>query len=255
MKKILFKSAIICLLGLASCKSKQVVVSENGNEKVVFDEKAFSPYFKALGTEPFWNIEIGNNFIVYKNIEGEMEIFPYSDDSFGKNSTIQKINASNQNHKIQIEITKESCSDGMSDNSFDFKTLVTISGKSLNVNEKGCGNYIVPKSLQGKWELFQFNGTEIPANKYLKTPYIEFENEEKHISGNASCNGISSEVYIDKETLRFSKTAVTKMMCVHENMETEFLKELPTITKYKIENNELQLFAGNSLKMKFRKTK
>lgn len=43
------------------------------------------------------------------------------------------------------------------------------------------------------------------------------------------------------------------MMCVHENMEATFLKEVATITTYKIQENELHLFHGTELKMIFLK--
>src|SRR5690554_7386230 len=58
MRNVLLKILLIAVVGLVGCKSKQKVVMEHGNEKVVFDEKTFDPYFKGLGTEPFWNIQI-----------------------------------------------------------------------------------------------------------------------------------------------------------------------------------------------------
>ena len=51
----------------------------------------------------------------------------------------------------------------------------------------------------------------------------------------------------------FSKLGVTRMMCVHENMEQEFLKEIATITKYKIIDSELHLFKSDELNMIFKK--
>ncbi|HUH26426.1 MAG TPA: META domain-containing protein [Flavobacterium sp.] len=249
MKKSFLRLIIVGGLMFVGCKSKQVIPTESIKQQVLFDDKKFDPYFKGLGTEPFWNIAIDNNFIVYKNMEGALEVFPYSQ----SNSDTKYITASNLNHQITIELTKENCSDGMSDNTFDFKTKVLISGKSLQINEKGCGNYIIPKSLQGKWELSYFNGKGISDHKFLKTPYIEFENEAKKMSGNTSCNGINSTIDIEHDQIKFSKIAITKMMCIHENMESEFLKELPNINRYEIIKNELQLFSGKELKMKFRK--
>lgn len=251
MKKNLLKLIIIGALMFVGCKSKHVITTEKGEKQTVFDEKKFDPYFKGLGTEPFWNIEIDNNFIVYKDMEGSLEIFPYSQ----SNSDAKYINASNLNHQITIELTKENCSDGMSDTIFDFKTKIAINGKSLQINEKGCGTYIIPRSLQGKWELSYFKGKEISDDNFLKTPYIEFANETKRMSGNTSCNGINSMIELDYKHIKFSRIAVTKMMCVHENMERDFLEELPTINSYQINSEELQLFSDKELKMKFRKVK
>lgn len=253
MKNLPFKLLFIAVVGLVGCKSKQKVIMENETEKVVFDEKTFDPYFKGLGTEPFWNIELSNEFIVYKDMEGNTEIFPVNRIYKAQDANVQRIISENNHHQITLTIAQQLCSDGMSDQEYDFKTEIEVSGKKVQMSQNGCGTFIIPKKLQEKWELTEFKGKQITENKYLKTPYIEFASDEKLMSGNASCNGIKSSVFIQNETLRFSKIASTRMMCVHENMETEFLAELPKITKYKIVNNELQLFSDDVLKMKLRK--
>lgn len=252
MKKIQLLFFLVLIACTVSCKSgKNQTVDNNPVKK--FDEKTFDPYFKGLGTEPFWNIEVGTDFIVYKDIDNNLEVFPVNNIEKAQDANIQLITAENNNHEIRLTLTQQECSDGMSDNTFSFKTKVEISGKDHPLTLNGCGNYIVPKKLQGKWELSHFNGNEIPENKYLKTPYLEFEDEEQRVTGNASCNGINGGIFIQNDIIRFSKLAVTRMMCVHENMEQEFLAELPKITNYKIINNELQLFSGGVLKMKMKK--
>lgn len=253
MRNVLLKILLIAVVGLVGCKSKQKVVMEHGNEKVVFDEKTFDPYFKGLGTEPFWNIQISNEFIVYKDMEGNTEIFSVNRIDKAQDANVQRIVSENNQHQISITIAQQSCSDGMSDQEYDFKTEIEVSGTMIQMIQSGCGTFIIPKKLQAKWELTEFKGKKIAENQYLKTPYIAFENEEKRMSGNASCNGINGGIYIENETIRFSQIASTRMMCVHENMETEFLAELPKITKYKIVNDELQLFSDDVLKMKLRK--
>lgn len=252
MKKIhhLLFVFVLSLL-VFSCKSKQTTTSTT-TSTTKFNDKTFDPYFKGLGTEPFWNIEISEDFIVYKDIEGKVEVFSINDIHKAQDANIQLIRSENNNQKLNVTISQKSCSDGMSDNEFDYKTEVSIITKDKEQKLNGCGNYTIPLKLQGKWELISFNGNEIPADKYLKTPYLEFT-EEKRIGGNASCNGFNGSIFIDNEHIRFSKLAVTRMMCVHENMESEFLKEIETITQYKISNNELQLFKGNELKMIFKK--
>lgn len=252
MKSLIFSTCLVCILAIG-CKPKQS--TESVNEKTnIFNEQTFDPHYKGLGTEPFWNIEMDNNFLVYQDIEGNKEVFPIERIDQAQDANVQLIRSENATQKIRVTISQQDCSDGMSDGLFYYKNVVEIidvSGETLELN--GCGNFIVPKKLQATWELNSFNGNEIPANKYLKTPFIQFESQEAYISGNASCNGIKGAIFIQNETIRFANIASTRMMCVHENMETEFLKELPSITNYKIIDNELHLFSGDQFKMKFSK--
>lgn len=252
MKKIhlLFVFALSALI--FSCKSKQTTVDNTSSTKK-FDEKTFDPYFKGLGTEPFWNIEISDDFIVYKDIDGKLEVFPVNSTDKAQDANVQLIRSESGNQQLRVTIAQKPCSDGMSDNSFDYKTEVSIITKENELKLNGCGNYIFPLKLQGKWNLISFNSAEIPQDKYLKTPYLQFENEEKHVNGNASCNGFNGTVFFDNQYIRFSTLAVTRMMCVHENMEQEFLKEITTITNYKVIDTELHLYKGDELKMVFTK--
>ncbi len=256
MKKIHLLLFVTLLGIMVSCKSKQKSADTTSSSITKFNEQTFDPHFKGLGTEPFWNIELDNNFVVYQDIDGNREAFPIERIDQAQDANVQLILSENATYKIQVTISQQDCSDGMSDNNFSYKTKVELTdatGEILELN--GCGNFIVPKKLQATWELNSFNGNEIPANKYLKTPFIQFENEETYMSGNASCNGIKGGIFIQNETIRFANIASTRMMCVHENMETEFLKELPSITNYKIIDNKLHLFSGDQLKMKFSKKK
>ncbi len=256
MKKIHLLLFVTLLGIMVSCKSKQKSADTTSSSITKFNEQTFDPHFKGLGTEPFWNIELDNNFVVYQDIDGNREAFPIERIDQAQDANVQLIRSENATYKIQVTISQQDCSDGMSDNNFSYKTKVELTdatGEILELN--GCGNFIVPKKLQATWELNSFNGNEIPANKYLKTPFIQFENEETYMSGNASCNGIKGGIFIQNETIRFTNIASTRMMCVHENMETEFLKELPSITNYKIIDNKLHLFSGDQLKMKFSKKK
>ncbi len=252
MKKIYLLLIFALLTVIFSCKSKQTA-TDDSKTAVNFDEKTFDPYFKGLGTEPFWNIEINDDFVVYKDINGKQEVFTIQNTHQAQDANVRLIRSENNNKQLEITIAQKPCSDGMSDQSFDYKTDVTIISKDKELQLNGCGNYVIPVKMQGKWELISFKGNEVPANKFLKTPYLQFENEENHVSGNASCNGFSGAVYFDNEHIRFSKLGVTRMMCVHDNMETDFLKVLETITHYELKNDELHLFSGTDLQMILKK--
>lgn len=252
MKKIYLLFVLALSTLVFSCKTKQKP-ENNTASAIKFNEKNFDPYFKGLGTEPFWNIEISDDFIVYKDIDGKQEIFSIQNTHKAQDANAKLIRSESGNEQLEVTIAQKPCSDGMSDESFDYRTDVSIISKDSELKLSGCGNYVIPLKMQGKWELISFNGNEIPADKFLKTPYLAFENQENKVSGNASCNGFSGAIFFDNQYIRFSKLGVTRMMCAHENMENEFLKELETITQYELKNDELHLFKGNDLKMIFSK--
>jgi len=244
---------MVALLMLLGCKSSQTADSESKTETKRFKEESFDPFFKGLGTEPFWSVAVDRNFIVYTNVEGMKEIFPVTGFTGTGDKGPRILTSRNAGYEIRLSVVKGKCSDGMSDQVFDYEVAVSLTGKGPAIQQKGCGNYQVTKGMEGKWELSFFKDKEIPDNRFLKTPYVEFGSEGKHVSGNASCNGFNGTVTLNDSTMQFSKFAVTRMMCVHENMEQEFLSELSKVTAYEITAEGLNMYSGNTLTMKFRK--
>src|SRR5690606_27903735 len=125
MKKIQLLCFAILIVFVSSCKSKQTTVDNTSSAKK-FNEKTFDPYFRGLGTEPFWNIEISDDFIVYKDIDGKSEVFPVNSIDKAQDANVQLIRSESGNQQIRVTITQKSCSDGMSDTAFDYKTEVSI---------------------------------------------------------------------------------------------------------------------------------
>ena len=255
MNKLLVMFLSIAAFSYTSCKTKVNIVDKENVVTKQFNEASFNPYFSGLGTEPFWNVKIDDQFIVYTTPENKKEIFIINENSKLANQENQTISGANTNHKIDLVVTKGECSDGMSDQIFTHQIKLQIQGKSINTQQNGCGKFMVAKNLVGKWELSALNDEEIAANKYLKTPYIEFNEDNFSVVGNSSCNGFSGLVTLNENEMKFSKVAVTKMMCVHDNIEQSFLKEFNTITNYKLNGGILELYANTSLKMKLNKVK
>lgn len=250
------EKVVICMFGvlmMLGCKSARTTDNELKTDGKRFKEESFDPFFKGLGTEPFWSVSVDRNFIVYTNVDGIKETFPVSDVSVMQDKGRRIFTSSNAGYEISLSVAKGSCSDGMSDQAFDYEVAVSLTGKGQSIQQKGCGNYTITKALEGKWELRFFKDKDIPANMFLKTPYVEFGQEGKHVSGNASCNGFNGTVILDDSKMQFSKFGVTRMMCVHENMEQEFLNELSKVTAYEITAEGLSMYSGNVLTMKFTK--
>src|SRR5690606_31572152 len=226
MKSNLYYIVLVLFLSLQACKTTNKIESPLKNKQVVLNEVNFDPIFKAIGTEPFWNIQFDKDYIIYEDVNQQKIIFNTASNHKAQDANVRNIKGQTQDSTIDLTIIKQNCSDGMSDNEFDFKVKVEINHQNKIENLNGCGNFLIPEKLQGKWELNYFIDKDIPSNKYLKTPYIEFSDSTKQFSGNASCNGIKGRLYIEENIIRFDKIASTKMMCVHENMEKDFLAEL-----------------------------
>lgn len=250
MKKIhliLFLALTTCFL---ACKSKQPKANITNS---AFNEKTFQPYFKGGSNDSFWSIEFNDAFIVYKDLNGTLDVYNITAVNMAQDANVKQINGEKGKQKIKITVQYKKCTNKTTSkiNDYTLDAILTTNNKEQNL--KGCGDYVIPANLFGKWTLTMFKGTEIPANKYNKIPYIAFENEDKYITGNAGCNGFNGPIYFDNNYILFSNLAVTRMACIHENMEQDFLKELKVITKYKLLNNELHFYTGDELKMIFKK--
>ncbi|WKW46763.1 META domain-containing protein [Myroides sp. JBRI-B21084] len=250
MKKIhliLFLALTTCFL---ACKSKQTNTTISNMD---FNEKTFQPYFKGGSNDSFWSIEFNDTFLVYKDLNGTRDVYNITAVNMAQDANVKQISTEKGKQKIRITVQYNKCTNKTTSkiNDYTLDAVLTANNKEQNLN--GCGDYVIPVNLFGKWTLTMFKGNEIPVTKYTKTPYIAFENEDKYVTGNTGCNGYNGPIYFDNNYIRFSNLAVTRKACIHENMEHDFLKELKTITKYKVINNELHFYTADELKMIFKK--
>lgn len=101
-----------------------------------FKTECFNYEFIGLGNEPFWSLEIIplEKIIALKDVGSDKTYtFPYKP---GKLSALSIIYESSNDKKESIKaiITKEKCSDGMSDRIYNYAVEVTINGRKF----KGC---------------------------------------------------------------------------------------------------------------------
>ena len=96
------------------------------------------PYdFWCVGTEPFWQIQISekeNLIDFYDPMIPKFYHFNYSKAIVRENKIIYTSINKEKNSTIKIIITKEQCSDGMSERKFAYSTEVILNDKTL----KGC---------------------------------------------------------------------------------------------------------------------
>lgn len=113
-----------------------VVTSISKIEAKTFKTPCYDYEFIALGTEPFWSVDIvpAEQRIVLKDVAREKTTeFPYNPANIG--GGVYRFESMNdKKEKIVIVIREENCNDGMSDREYNYSAEVEIQGRSL----KGC---------------------------------------------------------------------------------------------------------------------
>lgn len=105
--------------------------------------------------------------------------------------------------------------------------------------------YAQDSGLFGKtWTLTEMEGRKFSADK----PNIEFNRDQKRVSGSGGCNRFSGAFEIDGAMMKLSRIASTKMACIDaevQRIEARFLELLETTTRFEIQANKLHLYAND----------
>ncbi len=98
-----------------------------------------------------------------------------------------------------------------------------------------------PVTLNNKWKVISMKGIEdLQIN-----PTIQFDENEKRISGNAGCNSYFGNYDPESVKLDFSKMGMTRKMCPDMTVENAFLNNMRVVSYYKIENKKLSFYNAN----------
>lgn len=133
-------------LRLAYRQGRAVVDSLSKNYAIVrHADAAVNPAWKAkfsggaefygIGTEPFWNIEIDHERSISFKLADlpKALVFPAVKPRITKDSIVYV--TSLQDAKLEVSIYNDFCSDGMSDNLYEYRVHVRYKGETF----KGCG--------------------------------------------------------------------------------------------------------------------
>lgn len=164
--------------------------------------------YLALGTEPFWSVEITDGRIAYHDAENRAVRVanPGARPSFNGRRYVTP--------RISIDVTATPCSDGMSERRYADTVLVEVDGRSL----RGCGGRVLPPAqLDGTaWRIISIDGREPVAGRDMG-----FRFEGGRISGSAGCNRLNGAFTSDGTRLTVSQVAATRMACSPELMVQE----------------------------------
>ena len=82
--------------------------------------------------------------------------------------------------------------------------------------------------------------------------FIRFDETQKRVSGNGSCNSFGGAVTIADNKMQFGNLFSTKMYCeAVQGIETDFFTALGKITRYEIKGNSLLMYQGDTLLLEF----
>jgi heat shock protein HslJ len=103
-----------------------------------------------------------------------------------------------------------------------------------------------------RWNLVELNGGEIELDG--ETPFLQLDQESHGISGSTGCNRFFGKYELAARAIEFTGIGMTKRACldpVRQRIETSLAQGLSKVTRYQIKRDELQLFSGNRVLMKF----
>ena len=162
---------------------------------------AQSGTYRALGTEPFWSVDIGGGRMVYRDPENNRVVVRTP----RAISTVDGRVYRSRRLIVRIQ-TGRSCSDGMSDRTYADTVRVTLDGREL----EGCGGAIlVPTSLaETSWEIVSINGRRVPGGRQYE---LDFQRDR--LTGRAGCNSFSGPYRVGRDGFQAGPLAMTRMAC------------------------------------------
>ena len=158
--------------------------------------------YRALGTEPFWSLEIGDREMVFTeaNAPGARIVQPTPRPIIGIAGEIY------QTPRINVNVVHGQCSDGMSDRVYPDRVQVRIDGRAF----EGCGGEtVVPTGLANtNWRVAAVNAMLAPAGDNY---FMRFEGDR--VSARFGCNSMNGSYSHDGRTLIANRLAATRMAC------------------------------------------
>ncbi|MBB6459148.1 META domain-containing protein [Flammeovirga kamogawensis] len=124
---------------------------------------------------------------------------------------------------------------------------ISLDDEVLLTAKKGVNHQKIYKN----WKVSFINGVDDLGET---APSI-FINNRGEVNGNGGCNNFKGAIQLDafSNNVKIGPLAATRMMCPNGDVESTFFAQIDKVDNYKIENGELQLFAGDQLVIKAKK--
>ena len=177
--------------------------------------------YRAIGTEPFWDLTIGRDLVFTDrgNNVSVREPTPPAQRGFAGESYFGR--------RLSVNVVHSRCSDGMSDRSYPDTVTVTVDGRPYRgcgangaffarVGEDGRERPIGEHDLTNtNWRVVSVNGRPVPISGH----YFNFSPDR--MSGRLGCNMIGGGYRVTGSTLTATAVMSTRMACENNNYEAE----------------------------------
>lgn len=186
-------------------------------------------HYRAIGTEPFWDLEIGPREMRFTDRGNDMRVVQptpvAADGPYGRTYRTQRLEAT---------ISPGPCSDGMSERSYPDRVQLYVDGRLY----RGCGAPIAffgqigetgqphhpgapTANLSGtNWRVVAMNGARTPASDF----YINFMPDR--IGAKFGCNSIGAAYTQSRQVLTVGALMATQMACPDMSFENQGMKIL-----------------------------
>jgi uncharacterized membrane protein/heat shock protein HslJ len=195
--------------------------------------------YRAIGTEPFWDLEIGRDLVFTDRGNDVSVTQPAPAPIQGTAGPIYRT------PRLAVNITHTSCSDGMSDRTYPDTVHVRVDGRNYRgcgapiaffsqVGESGQRNYpgapVGPPviNLNGtNWRVIAINGTRTPASNF----YLNFMPDR--IGAKFGCNSLGASYRQTGNIVDAGPVMATRMACpdmTFENQGSRILEQPMTVS-------------------------
>ena len=176
--------------------------------------------YRAIGTEPFWDLEIGRDLVFTDRGNDVRVVQPTPRPISGFAGEIY------QTQRLNVNIVHARCSDGMSDRSYPDQVTVQVDGREY----RGCGANIAFFSQGGEpsgpnpdqirlagtnWTVVAINGRPTPLRNF----YMNFQPDR--IGAKFGCNSLGAGYSVTGSTLSAGAVMATRMACPDMSFENQ----------------------------------
>jgi len=128
---------------------------------------------------------------------------------------------------------------------FDGKQLSMLDINGNRIVSELAAHYLLSRQtdISGKWQIISLNGKKSLRGDFDETfPYLEFNMEEKRLSGFGGCNRLMGNFEIKGDSLLLGPLMSTKMACPQIDREQKLLNSLSEKTfRLLVAGNQLEL--------------
>ena len=100
----------------------------------------------------------------------------------------------------------------------------------------------VSDSLSGTFDIITFEDQDVTDKKMT----IKFNAETGQVYGKGVCNRFSGTFVTNKDKIKFSQAATTRMMCKEPELERDFFQKLNEVDRFELEGSQLMIMKGKT---------